>query len=88
MELSNKEIVIARYEEDLSWVNNTLFNGYSESSESSEYKITCYNKGNSPVNIQNNNINVIKLDNIGSGEYAYIYHIVNNYDTLADLTVF
>jgi hypothetical protein len=76
--MNKVEIVVARYEEDMSWVNNEMFDGY---------KITCYNKGNTEIDCKRCN-NIIKLDNIASCEYAYFYHIVNNYDNLADLTVF
>ena len=75
---NKKEIVIARYAEDLSWLNDPMFDGYS---------IKCYNKGSTDVECKKCD-NLIKIDNIASGEYAFIYHIVNNYDNLSPITVF
>ena len=43
---------------------------------------TVYNKGESEVE------GSIKLKNIGREAHTYLYHIVNNYDNLADYTVF
>jgi hypothetical protein len=68
------QIVVARYEEDVSWLK--------------PYKdITIiYNKG-SFSNILNN-FEVMKLENVGRESHTYIYHIVSNYDNLADKTIF
>lgn len=44
------------------------------------YKI--YNKG-SELSIEN-----IKLPNVGACDHTYLYHIINNYDSLANVTVF
>lgn len=50
----------------------------------SKYKeyTTIYNKGESDVE------GSIKLKNIGREAHTYLHHIVNNYDNLADYTVF
>lgn len=78
-QLKNIEIVIARYNENLKWLNNSPFNNYP---------ITCYNKGiNSLFKIEGNH-EIVKLPNVGRCDHTYLYHIVNNYDTLADFTVF
>jgi len=67
------EIVIARYNEDLSWLRKIP----------KKIKITIYNKGLDDINIQS-----IKLPNIGRESHTYLYHIINNYDNLADKTIF
>ena len=76
---TNIEIVVSRYNEDLEWINKPPFN---------MYPVTVYNKG------VNNNFHVrsphtvIQLDNVGRCDHTYLYHIVHNYDKLADITVF
>jgi hypothetical protein len=74
------EIVISRYNEDLEWLKNKPFNKYS---------YIVYNKG------VNNNFyksdkckNIINLDNVGREGHTYLYHIINNYDNLSDITIF
>ena len=47
-----------------------------------DYKITIYNKGDREIE------DSIKLPNIGRETHTYFYHIVNNYDNLADYTFF
>lgn len=64
------EIVVARYNEDISWLNEI------------DLKKIIYNKGNDHIE------NSIKLPNIGRETQTYFYHIVNNYDNLADWTFF
>jgi hypothetical protein len=64
------EIVVARYSEDLSWVDN--YKNYS----------TIYNKGDDKIE------GSIDVKNIGREAHSYLYHIVNNYDNLADYTCF
>jgi hypothetical protein len=67
------EIVIARYNESLDWLNKLPKN----------IKITIYNKGNDNIKFP-----FIKLPNIGRESHTYIHHIINNYDKLADQTIF
>jgi len=67
------QIVIARYNEDISF-----FNKYIDI-------IVIYNKG---LDDLNNNFNIIKLPNIGRESHTYLYHIINNYNNLADNTIF
>jgi hypothetical protein len=67
------EIVIARYNEDLSWIKKLP----------KSIKITIYNKGNDDIEHS-----FIKLPNIGRESHTYLYHIINNYDKLADQTIF
>ena len=70
---SNKlKFVIARYQENLEWAN-----GVSPS--------IVYNKDTSP----HNSIHpVISLPNVGREGHTYLHHIITNYDSLDDYTVF
>lgn len=72
-------IVISRYNENLSWVNDDSFN---------KYFITCYNKGNNDNFKINSPHQVIKLDNVGKCDHTYLYHIVNNYENLSEYIIF
>jgi hypothetical protein len=73
------EMVIARYNEDLNWLKDEPFN---------KYKSIVYNKGIND-NFEKYNVkNIIKLQNIGRCDHTYLYHIINNYDNLADITFF
>jgi hypothetical protein len=69
------EIVIARYNENLDWLKKIK--------KSKNLKITVYNKGKDDINIP-----YIQLPNIGRESHTYLYHIMNNYDKLADQTIF
>jgi hypothetical protein len=77
---TNLQIVIARYNEDLEWLKEYPFN---------EYPIIVYNKGpndnyyHAPNIIQHN-----KIKNVGRCDHTYLYHIIENYNNLADVTVF
>jgi hypothetical protein len=76
---ANIEIVIARYNEDLNWLKDKPFN---------KYKSIVYNKGIND-NFEKYNVkNIMKLKNIGRCDHTYLYHIINNYDNLADITFF
>jgi hypothetical protein len=66
------EIVIARYNEDLSWTKKLP----------NSIKITIYNKGNDI------DYPCIKLPNVGRESHTYLYHIIENYNNLADQTIF
>jgi hypothetical protein len=74
------DLVIARYKEDLGWLQE-----YAHKFR----KVTIYNKGPHmicPTNIKNC---VIKtLPNVGVCDHTYLYHIVHSYNDLADITVF
>jgi hypothetical protein len=73
------EIVVARYNEDLSWTNEFPFN---------RYKYTVYNKGNNELFEKKHVTKVIPLENVGKCDHTYMYHIVKNYNHLAPITVF
>jgi hypothetical protein len=67
------QIVIARYNEDIRYLLN-----YSNIS-------IVYNKGDDKIPL---NFNFINLPNIGRESHTYLYHIIKNYDNLADKTLF
>ena len=69
------EIVVARYSENLDWLKKIK--------KSKDIKITVYNKGKDDIDFP-----FIKLPNIGRESHTYLYHIINNYDNLADQTIF
>lgn len=66
------ELVIARYNEDISWLSKVK-----------NMKITIYNKGEDNINKSS-----IKLPNIGRESHTYLTHIIDNYDNLSDITIF
>lgn len=66
------EIIVARFNEDLSWIDK--YRG--------EYDVTVYNKGPNEIK------GAVKLPNVGNESHTYLWHIVNRYDTLAPRTVF
>ena len=63
-----KELVIARYQENLDWVRNIA----------SVDSVTVYNK----------HFKFNGLPNLGRESHAYLYHIINRYDTLSEYTIF
>ena len=69
------EIVVARYNENLDWLKKIK--------KSKDLKITVYNKGPDDIDVP-----FIQLPNIGRESHTYLYHIINNYDKLADQTIF
>ncbi len=74
------EIVVARYKEDLKWLNDEPFN---------KYDVIIYNKGDDEDFAKSDKIKkVVKLPNLGRDAQTYFYHIINNYDDLAKVTVF
>jgi hypothetical protein len=68
----NNQIVIARYNENLEWTKFL------------KSETIIYNKG-SNVGTKHK---TIKLPNIGMGGATFWYHIIENYDNLADITLF
>ena len=67
------QIVIARYNEDIRYLLN-----YSNIS-------IVYNKGDNNIPL---NFNYINLPNIGRESHTYLYHIIKNYENLANKTLF
>ncbi len=75
----NVEIVVARYNESLSWTLLPVFN---------KFKYTVYNKGDNE-NFEKRLVNkIIPLPNVGRNDHTFLHHIVTNYDGLARITVF
>jgi hypothetical protein len=75
----NVEIVISRYNEDLSWLNEYPF---------TEFEYIVYNKGIND-NFEKNNVKqIINLPNVGRCDHTYLYHIINNYENLSNIVVF
>jgi hypothetical protein len=72
-------IIISRYNEKLAWTKKAPYN---------KYKYTVYNKGPNDDFEKKNVSKVLKLPNVGRESHTYLYHIVNNYDNLADINVF
>lgn len=70
----NLEIVVARYNEDLSWLFSPPIPGA---------KITVYNKG-----LTSPSCEFIPLPNIGREAHTYLTHIIQNYANLADYIAF
>jgi hypothetical protein len=82
-ESKTADLVIARYKESLDWLD--------------EYKdirfknVFIYNKSNSPAGECTNEYAdciVKNLPNVGVCDHTYLHHIVENYDRLADVTIF
>ena len=74
------ELVVARYNETLDWLENDPFY---------KYPAIIYNKGPNADFKQTDNVKkVVSLKNVGRESHTYLYHIVKNYDNLADVTVF
>lgn len=69
------QIVVARYQESVDWLDQEPFNKFS---------VICYNKGG-PMDSPHRTIN---LRNIGRCDHTYLYHIINNYENLAPVTLF
>lgn len=70
------ELVIARYNEDISWL--IPFFGI--------FKIYIYNKGRHLTSLEY--IDIINIPNIGREAHTYLYHIHKNYNSLSDIVVF
>jgi len=71
------ELVVARYNESLTWILGTPRN---------IDRITIYNKGNDYQDIGDPRVHVTQLPNVGREAHAFLTHIVENYDSLADVT--
>jgi hypothetical protein len=70
-------IVIARYRENIDWINYI---------DTNLYDVFIYNKGTKLHNILN--CNIIELENKGRETHTYLYHIINNYENLPEKIIF
>lgn len=88
------DIVIARYNENLDWLcDNTVKNKITDNAYKTSFYI--YNKG---VNNATPrflecyskivDVHVIQVENVGRCDHTYLHHIVKNYNSLADVTIF
>lgn len=73
-----KSLIVAHYNENLNWLTNIP----------KDIKIYLYTKGNSDINLYSENIEIIKLENIGNEQHTYFYHINKNYNNLEDIMYF
>jgi hypothetical protein len=74
------EIVVARYAEDLNWLQKAPFNAHPN---------IIYNKGVDEEFYTNAHTRaIVPLKNVGRCDETYLNHIVNHYSDLADITVF
>jgi hypothetical protein len=74
------EIVVSRYNESLEWLKIYPFN---------KLPVVVYNKGSNDNYYKSPNIiRTINLPNLGKCDHTYIYHIIENYDKLKDVTIF
>ena len=74
------ELVVARYNESLDWINTNPYN---------KYPVIVYNKGTNSDFIKPTKLkDVVPVKNVGRCDHTYLYHIIQNYDNLADITVF
>jgi hypothetical protein len=76
---SMMDVVVARYEEDISWIKNIPENLYR--------RILIYNKGGE-AEFDLPKSNVKTLPNLGRESHTYLHHVIENYDSLADITLF
>ena len=67
------QIVVARFNENILYLNNF------------KNIIIVYNKGENDIP---SDFNSIKLPNIGRESHTYLYHIIQNYENLANKTLF
>jgi len=72
------DLVVSYYKENLAWLNNKT---------DKVNTIYIYSKGKKspPTSIPHVEISI---DNIGRCDHTYLYHIITNYDNLADVTIF
>jgi hypothetical protein len=79
------DIVVAKYKEDVTWLDFFPFIPWIALFEDKPFGIRkfIYSKDENE-----NNSDYVRLPNIGREAHTYLYHIIHNYDTLADYTFF
>jgi hypothetical protein len=73
------QIIVSRYNETLDWTLEHPFN---------LFKYIVYNKGPNQNFVKDNVNQIIDLTNVGRCDHTYLYHIVTNFNNLAEITVF
>ena len=78
--MSEKELVIARHEEDLRWILNVP----------EDIKVTVYSKSRRPLagDVMSRIDKIERTPNIGREAHTYLTHIVDNYSSLAKISAF
>lgn len=71
--MEEKHLILARYTEKVEWVNDLKMD------------VFIYNKGEKLQNIQ---ACILDMPNIGREPYAYLIHILSNYESLANINIF
>jgi hypothetical protein len=79
MNSDNFDIIVSRYNENLEWTLEEPF---------CNYKYIVYNKGENEDFEKSNVKTIIKIPNVGRCDHTYLYHIVNNYESLNNILVF
>ncbi len=69
-----KNLILSRYSERVSWVNNLK-----------DVDVFIYNKGEKLKDIY---ANIHNMPNIGREPYSYLCHLIENYDNLAPINIF
>ena len=80
--MPNVRIVVARYQEDVApWVNKLVTKGYD---------VIVYDKGQSQLQSESfhSKCTIVRCENVGREAETWLRHITDNYDELADLTIF
>jgi hypothetical protein len=75
----NLQIVISRYNESLEWLRENIFQGYS---------VIIYNKGINDDFYKPPNCIIYRIPNVGRESHTYLYHIIHNYHSLSENTMF
>ena len=73
------QIIISKYNEDISWVKQ-IDNGEAE--------IFIYNKGPKITEEYSQEVKILDLENVGRESHTYLHHIINNYDELPEKIIF
>lgn len=81
MKQKTTDLVIARYKEDINWLTNISQIELID-------QIYIYNKFYTESDFIEKHCRNISLPNIGREAHTYLYHIVQNYNQLNDVTVF
>lgn len=72
------QVVLCRYDETAGEMNQEFLNSKNT---------LLYNKGKNDISLSPG-VSVINTENVGREVHAYLYHIVHNWDNLADVTLF
>ena len=74
-----RQIIISRYNEDLSWVKQMV---------NEDIEIFIYNKGPKIIEEYSPKVKISDLENVGRESHTYLHHIINNYDELPEKIIF